>query len=26
VKTKDNPDTKPDEGRDQALQVLSQKL
>jgi carboxyl-terminal processing protease len=26
VKAKDNPDTKPDEGRDQALQVLSQKL
>jgi carboxyl-terminal processing protease len=26
VKAKDNPDTKPDEGRDRALQVLSQKL
>lgn len=26
VKTKDNPDTKPDEGRERALQVLSQKL
>jgi carboxyl-terminal processing protease len=26
VKAKDNPDTKPDEGREQALQVLSQKL
>jgi carboxyl-terminal processing protease len=26
VKAKDNPDTKPDEGRQQALQVLSQKL
>jgi carboxyl-terminal processing protease len=26
VKTKDNPDTKPDEGKQRALQVLSQKL
>jgi carboxyl-terminal processing protease len=26
VKAKDNPDTKPDEGRDRALQVLSQRL
>jgi carboxyl-terminal processing protease len=26
VKAKDNPDTKPDEGRQRALQVLSQKL
>jgi carboxyl-terminal processing protease len=26
VKAKDNPDTKPDEGREQALQVLSQRL
>ena len=26
VKAKDNPDTKPDEGRDQALQVLAGKL
>jgi carboxyl-terminal processing protease len=26
VKAKDNPNTKPDEGREQALQVLSQKL